>query len=502
MKLKLSQIKELLPDGRVVSNGRELELSAICYDSRQVTPGALFVAVKGEKFDGHQFIPDALQKGASVIITQKQVETPVKIPQVIVSDTRRALAILSHEFYNNPSRKIKIIGITGTNGKTTTAYILSAILEAAGNKVGRLGTISYCIGKREIPAPITTPESCDIAGYLAEMISQGLNYAIMEVSSHSLIQKRVYGIDFVAGVFTNLGRDHLDFHKNVKEYRKAKAILFRQLSKESLAVFNEDDSASHYFESFTKARIIKYALNEKAEFNAEIKSNTLNGLSLNIHTPNGEIEATSPLIGKHNAYNILSAVATAFSLGIQDVQVIIKGIQSVKSVRGRLENIETRKPFKVMVDFAHTSNALEQVLMSLRPLVTGRLIVVFGCGGDRDKGKRPLMGKAVEKYADIMILTSDNPRSENPLAIIKDIEKGLTKKINYEIQPDRRQAIERAINIAKAGDLVLIAGKGHETYQIFKDTVKPFDDRAVVQEILGIKANASLNPVARLKILL
>ncbi|MBI4833978.1 MAG: UDP-N-acetylmuramoyl-L-alanyl-D-glutamate--2,6-diaminopimelate ligase [Planctomycetes bacterium] len=492
--MKFSQIKKIIPKHQVVSNGRDFEITSVCYDSRQATPGALFVTIKGEATDGHSFIPEAIKRGVAAIITQKKTDTDTNIPQIVVPDTRLALAVISHEFYNQPSSKLKVIGITGTNGKTTTACLIRSVLEAAGNKVGQLGTISYSIGSREIPAPITTPESCDIAYYLSEMFSAGLNYAVMEASSHSLVQKRVYGIKFVAGVFTNLGRDHLDYHKNTDEYLKAKAILFRELPEESTALLNADDPSSNYLESITKARVLKYGLTQKSGFSAQIKSNSLSGLSLIINSPVGEFTVESPLIGQHNAYNILSAVATVYSLGITNADTIAKGIARLKSVRGRLESVRTDKPFSVMVDFAHTPDALEQTLSSLKPLVKGKLIVLFGCGGDRDKGKRPLMAKAVEQYADMMVLTSDNPRSEDPMAIIEDIKKGLTTQ-NYIVEADRRRAIEKALDSAKEGDLVLIAGKGHETYQIFKNTIKPFDDKAVVEEILGLnpkKASSGL----------
>jgi UDP-N-acetylmuramoyl-L-alanyl-D-glutamate--2,6-diaminopimelate ligase len=494
------QVVSNLPTGQ--AGGRDCEITSVCYDSRKVSPGALFVAIKGEATDGHRFIPEAIKRGASAIITQQKTDTDTTIPQLVVPDTRAALAIISHEFYNQPSSKLKVIGITGTNGKTTTACLIRSILEAAGNKVGQLGTISYSIGSREIPAPITTPESCDIAYYLSEMLSSGLNYAVMEASSHSLVQKRVHGINFVSGVFTNLGRDHMDYHKNTDEYRKAKSILFRELSEKSTALLNADDPASEYIESVTKARVLKYGLptgqaglSENSQFTAEVTENSLDGLKININTPGDKISVSSPLIGQHNAYNILAAVATIYSLGITDAEIIAKGIANLKSVRGRMEMVETKHPIsarggsafggQVMVDFAHTPNALEQTLASLKPLVRGKLIVLFGCGGDRDKGKRPLMAKAVEQYADMMVLTSDNPRSEEPMAIIEDIKKGLTKQ-NYILETDRRKAIEKALDLAKEGDLVLIAGKGHETYQIFKNTIKPFDDKAIVEEILGV----------------
>jgi UDP-N-acetylmuramoyl-L-alanyl-D-glutamate--2,6-diaminopimelate ligase len=387
---------------------------------------------------------------------------------------------------------------------------LKSILEKAGNKVGLLGTIEYIIGERQIPAPVTTPESYDLQHYFSQMLKEKINYAVMEVSSHSLILNRVFGVKFNRAVFTNITRDHLDFHKTSNRYRQAKGILFERLSSDNMAVLNLDDPASKYYANRTPAQIMWYHLIGKPParmirsggyfgtsrkikpsstittslVQAEIEGSSLQGNSIILKTPIGEISINSPLIGQYNVYNILAASAAAISLGIS-VNIIKEGIESVNMMRGRLELVETNTDYSVMVDFAHTDDALRNILCSLKPIVKGRIITVFGCGGDRDRGKRPLMGKVVSKYSDLFVITSDNPRSEDPLKIIKDIKRGIKRKKGYYIEPDRYEAIKKALSLARENDLVLIAGKGHETYQIFKDTVKPFDDCETVKSILS-----------------
>lgn len=504
--MKLTDIKNLLPEAEF-HNFQDIEITDISYDSRRTREGHLFVAVPGSKANGHHFIADAINHGCRAVVTRKKIDLAANIPQIMVSDPRRALALLSSNFYNHPSTRLKVIGITGTNGKTTVTYLIKSVLEAQGERVGLLGTIQYQIGNRQIPAPITTPESYDLQKFLSEMLQVGVNYVVMEVSSHALAQHRVSQTNFTSAVFTNLTRDHLDFHKDLKSYREAKSLLFKSLQPDASAVLNKDDETSAHLARLTRAKIIWYALQAEAEVKAQVLQSSLTGMKLALTTPNpaphlvqgkNEFEINTPLIGRHNVYNILAAVTQALALGIEP-DVIIKGIEAVKNVRGRLELVY-RQDFYVMVDYAHTDNALENVLKNLKPIVPGRIILVFGCGGDRDKGKRPLMGKVAEKYADIVVITSDNPRSEEPLEIINDIKKGLSQPSNAHTYPDRYEAIKYAISQAlnrsgsgqaRKGDLVLVAGKGHETYQIFKDTVKPFDDRAVVKEILGIKNNSS-----------
>ncbi|MFH1230267.1 MAG: UDP-N-acetylmuramoyl-L-alanyl-D-glutamate--2,6-diaminopimelate ligase [Planctomycetota bacterium] len=501
--MELSELKPILLKlkGTKLYNFHNLEIKGISYNSKSVKPGDIFVAIPGSKTDGNYFIPEALQSGAITIVSNKKLNLFTLIPHIITPNPRQALAIISNYFFKYPSNKLKIIGITGTNGKTTTAYLLKAILEKANNKVGLLGTIEYIIGERQIPAPVTTPESYDLQRYFSQMLKSNIAYAVIEVSSHSLVLNRVFGIKFHRAVFTNITRDHLDFHKTPSRYRQAKAILFKQLSPESIAVLNLDDQASKYYAKQTPAQIIGYHLIGKPYFGtsrkvksssnittslvqAEIEESSIQGNSIILKTPIGEISIQSPLIGQHNVYNILAASATAISLGIP-VDIIKEGIESVNTMRGRLELVETNTDYSVMVDFAHTDDALRNILCSLKPIVKGKIITVFGCGGDRDRGKRPLMGKVVCKYSDLFVITSDNPRSEDPLKIIKDIKRGIKRKSGCYTEPDRYEAIKKALSLARKNDLVLIAGKGHETYQIFKNTVKPFDDCEVVKSILS-----------------
>jgi UDP-N-acetylmuramoyl-L-alanyl-D-glutamate--2,6-diaminopimelate ligase len=500
--MELSELKPILLKlkGTKLYNFYNLEIKGISYNSKSVKPGDIFVAIPGSKTDGNYFIPEAIQSGAITIVSNKKLNLFTLIPHIITPNPRQALAVISNHFFKYPSNKLKIIGITGTNGKTTTAYLLKSILEKAGNQVGLLGTIEYIIGERQIPAPVTTPESYDLHNYFSQMFKAKINYAVMEVSSHSLVLNRVFGIKFHRAVFTNITRDHLDFHKTPSRYRQAKGMLFEQLSSGNMAVLNLDDPASKYYAGKTPAQIIWYhlignkyfgtlrkikhsAITPTSLVQAEIEESSLQGNSIILKTPIGEISLHSPLIGQHNVYNILAASATAISLGIS-VDTIKEGIESVKMMRGRLELVETNTDYSVMVDFAHTDDALRNILLSLKPLVKGKIITVFGCGGDRDRGKRPLMGKVVSKYSNTFIITSDNPRSEDPLKIIQDIKRGIKKKSGYYIEPDRYEAIKKALSLARKNDLVLIAGKGHETYQIFKNTVKHFDDCEVVKEIL------------------
>ena len=522
--MELSELKPILLGlkGTRLYNFRNLEIKGVSYNSKQVKPGDLFVAIPGAKTDGAYFIPEALQRGAVAVISSQKLNLFTMVPYIRVADPRAALALASNHFFHYPSRKLKVIGITGTNGKTTTAYLIKSILEqvnphtkgfgvGASHKTGLIGTIEYLIGERHIPAPVTTPQSYDLQNYFAQMLKDGAKYAVMEVSSHSLVQKRVLGIDFHRAIFTNLTRDHLDFHKTPNQYKQAKAILFKNLSSQSIAILNADDPVSKYYAKITPAQVVWYNLisptsiksphppfakGEKGGLEkvrikgfrgiiiqAQILSSSLYGNTILLKTPIGETTIQSPLIGRHNVYNILAAATTAVSLGVP-VDTIREGVEQFKMMRGRLETIPNSMSYTVMVDFGHTEDALKNVLLSLKPLVKGRIITVFGCGGDRDRGKRPLMGRVVSKLSDLFVITSDNPRSEDPLKIIKDIKKGIRRKGGYYVESDRYEAIKKALTLARQGDLVLIAGKGHETYQIFKDTVKPFDDREVVKQLL------------------
>ncbi len=480
--MKLSKLRSYLSDVKSYDYN-DRNIIGIVHDSRRVNQGYLFVAIKGHSVDGHNFVMDAIERGAVAIVTEKKLDLPPGTPQLVVSDARKALSVLSHYFYGEPSSKITITGITGTNGKTTTSYLIKSIIESAGAQAGLIGTILYQINQRLIPSVETTPESVELHAFLSEMLAFDIKYAVMEVSSHALVQHRTSDINFRTAVFTNLSHEHLDYHRTVTAYRDAKARLFEGLSKKSFAILNADEPNSKHFASRTQAQIIWYGMKNKAEVTAEVIFRTINNTEFRLCCPKGEVIISSQLIGDHNVYNALAAAANALALGF-DLETIKKGIEAVSSVRGRLETIECGQKFRVFIDFAHTPDALQTVLTTLRPLTKGRIILVFGCGGNRDREKRPKMGHIAETYSDLFWITSDNPRSEDPVNIINEIETGITSGSYYRIQPDRRLAIEEALSEAKKNDTILIAGKGHERCQIFNGTVIPFDDRDVVKKIL------------------
>ena len=461
--------------------------------------GHLFVAIKGEKLDGHDFLDEAWERGARVAIVQTDRGNTSGIKKIIVPDTRVALAEIAAEYYSYPSHKLKVVGITGTNGKTTTSYLIRNILACSNEDSGLIGTISYRLGDRDIPATNTTPGPLELESMLAQMYSIGLRYCVMEVSSHALDQHRVDGIKFSGAVFTNLTPEHLDYHKNMGSYFNAKLKLFQNLSPDSFAVLNADDEYGTKIKKMTTSKpvrneflngsnVITFGIDNKADVMASSIKLSLEGIQAIITTPEWDFTMTSKLIGRHNVYNILGSIGTGMGLGLTS-DAIRSGIEGLQGVPGRLEIVDCGQPFKVFVDYAHTPDALEKLLAALRPLVSGRIILVFGCGGDRDRTKRPLMGRVASKFADTVILTSDNPRSESPESIIREIEDGLTGSINWMKEIDRAEAIKRglamALSRASSDDAVVIAGKGHEVYQIFKDVTVPFDDRDVVRKILS-----------------
>ena len=463
---------------------KDLVVRGLACDSRKVKPEYLFFAIKGEKADGHEFVDDALSRGAVAVVAERPLGLRNEVPVLLVNDTREALARVACLFYDYPSRKLDCIGVTGTNGKTTTTFLIRSILETAGIPTGLLGTVHYQIGRREIPATHTTPESLDIQAHLSDMVEEGLSAAVLEVSSHALEQRRTEGISFRAAVFTNLTAEHLDFHKDMESYRRAKEKLFSRLAPEALAVLNVDDPAGESYASSTHARVVTYGLERPADFTARVKRVGLEGTSLEIISKGKSIAIETPLIGRHNVYNILGAFSATSSAFHLDWETIVAGIMSVRGVPGRLEAVEAGQDFRVLVDYAHTDDALRQVLGSLRELVKRRLILVFGCGGDRDRGKRPRMGAVAEEFADEVWLTNDNPRTEEPVEIIRQIQAGISRQDKFHVEPDRSLAIRQAIESARRDDLVLVAGKGHETYQILRDTVVPFDDRTAAREAL------------------
>lgn len=465
------------------------EIEGIAYDSRMVRKGYIFVALRGHKSDGAQYIDDAIRRGAVAIVSEEDRWPRRDIAHIQVENARLALAEIACAFYDRPSERIELIGITGTNGKTTTSFMTRAILEASGRRAGLIGTIRYEIGERIIPAGRTTPEAPDIQFMLDQMVRNGCRSAVMEVSSHALDQQRVWGCDFDVGVFTNLTHDHLDYHKTMQSYFEAKSRLFRgigQMNKRASAVVNIDDPWGMELANIQglAAQLITYGTHDAAAVRAEEIELTGSGSSFAFRSPWGDARVELPLLGRFNVSNALAALATGGCLGI-DLNVMVKALAAIPSVPGRLEHITNAKGVLAFVDYAHTDDALGNVLQTLRELRSKRLIVVFGCGGDRDKAKRPAMGTIAVRLADHVIVTSDNPRNESPESIIGDIVGGLTKAPNWETIVDREQAISKAVSMARPGDIILVAGKGHENYQELGKTMVPFDDREVVRRYLN-----------------
>jgi UDP-N-acetylmuramoyl-L-alanyl-D-glutamate--2,6-diaminopimelate ligase len=473
-------------------------VTAVAYDSRQAGPGAVFVALRGVKADGTAFAQEAAKRGAIAIVSESERPDGVTVPWIRVEDARLALAALSAEFYGHPSHELTLVGITGTNGKTTTSYLLTSIFEAAGVKSGRIGTVGYRIGDREVDAARTTPEAPDLQRMLREMVKQGCTACVMEVSSHALSLRRADQLRFAAAIFTNLTRDHLDFHKDMEQYFCAKRRLFELLPGDGLGVTNVDDPRGAQFAAVAK-RPVTYAIDAPADVRPGPLSYSLDGLSFEARTPRGTLRLRSALVGRPNAYNILAAAAAAMALDLP-FSAIEAGVASLANVPGRFQLVSAAgDDVRVVVDYAHTDDALKNLLETARPLATGRLITVFGCGGDRDRTKRPLMGAVAARLSDLVIVTSDNPRSEDPVQIIEEVKRGIVMpadRVPPKGQPapkstpclaivDRREAILRAVRDAGAGDLVLIAGKGHERYQQIGDRTLPFDDVEVAREALA-----------------
>lgn len=454
------------------------EISGLTYDSRQIRPGCLFAAIKGTAVDGHRFLKEAVEKKAAALLVERPLEN-CSTPQIIVHNTRKALAECADVFYGHPAEKLKLVGVTGTNGKTTTTYLCDSIFSQAGFKTGIIGTIQYKIGDRIQKCKNTTPESLDLYQMFTEMVESGVDACSMEVSSHALDQGRVHGILFDTVVFTNLTQDHLDYHKTMEAYFEAKSKLFTEIlpNKNPKAVINSDDPYGQRLLRKVKIPCLTYGIHQ-GEVRAKELSLEWKGVSFTVLSPIGEFKTHLAISGKFNVYNALAAISTGIALNIP-IETIQKGIETAEQVRGRFEQIHEGQDFSVIVDYAHTPDGLENLLKSAKELTKGNLIVVFGCGGDRDRGKRPLMGKIAENYGDILVITSDNPRTEDPLSIIREIEAGIKQK--HEVEPDRKKAIELALTLAKPGDCVVIAGKGHETYQIFKDKTIHFDDREIVR---------------------
>lgn len=488
--MELTQLLNSVHALQVTGEVQRRDAADIVYDSRKVQKNSVFVAIKGYKTDGHKFLQDAINKGAVAVVVENENSIPdefvahAQIAKIVVKDCRKALAELSRGFYKNPTNKIKLIGITGTNGKTTSTFILKNILQTAGYKTGLVGTIANYVGDQKIDSKLTTPESNDLNRMFYDMISAGCSHAIMEVSSHSLILNRVYGLDFSAAIFSNITSDHLDFHNTFDEYLKAKKILFDGLSSNSFAIINSDDVSANEIVKDSKAKVITYGISDNSDYQIKNIKYDLNGTDFTISNNKIEYSINTSLIGTFNAYNAASAFATAHSLGV-NANKIIEGIKSSPQVPGRFEVIGKGKK-KVIVDYSHTADSLEKALQAIREIVKDKnqIVTVFGCGGDRDKTKRPIMGKVASDMSDKVFVSSDNPRTENPYDIIKDIIKGISKN-NYEIEENREEAIAKAIQISNDDAVILIAGKGHENYQEINGIRNHFSDQEIALKYLA-----------------
>lgn len=468
--------------------GGDVEVGDVQIDSRRCVEGSCFIAVRGGAEDGHRYIPAAIGAGAAAVVCEDPSAADPARPCAVVADTHRVAGRLSQAIRGWPGRKLTCVGVTGTNGKTTVAHMIRSVLEAGGCDVALLGTISYETGAVKRDAVTTTPDPVALAEMTGEMVAAGKTHLVMEVSSHALDQDRTGGLDFAVGVYTNFSGDHLDYHGDMEAYLAAKLRLFSQLDSEATAVLNRDDAMGDRFACATPAKVEWYGLSDAADVHARIERVDIDGSRFTLICDGREVPVTTAMIGRCNVQNLLAAAAAGRALGV-DLNTIAEALGRIERVRGRLERVDVDAPYRILVDYAHTDDALRNVLEALRPVIAGRLIVVFGCGGDRDRTKRPRMGRIAERYADRIVITSDNPRSEDPSAIIEQIVSGLTGggRTKTDIAPDRRAAIELAVGLARPGDLVLIAGKGHETYQTVAGKRLDFDDVRVASEIVAAR---------------
>lgn len=492
--MKLSVLLEALESYELVGNANQ-DITGLNYDSRKIKNGDLFVAVKGNALNGHNFLSSAVEKGARAVLVEDVISSKLSsdVSVIKVLNSRRELSRLAAQFYNYPFKDMDVVGVTGTNGKTTITYILESILSAAGKKTGVIGTVNSRFSDRVKPSSVTTPESLDLMCTVREMADEGVTNLVMEVSSHAIHQKRTIDLPFRIAIFTNLSRDHLDYHETMDSYFEAKSELFHNLpatvhGEKSFAVINMDDPRGEKLSGMTKADVLTYGLKGSLDISAcDIKAD-MNGLRAELITPEGNTEINSPLIGEVNIYNILAAAGAALASGV-NLSAIAEGINNLKNVPGRLERVPNDAGLSIVVDYSHTPDALLKAQNNLRPFVEGRLITVFGCGGDRDRGKRYDMGLVAGENSDIVVVTSDNPRTENPEFIVREIEKGVLKSGmacskwpeikngTYFMEVDRSAAIKKAVTLANKNDTILIAGKGHEDYQIIGTTKRHFDDR-------------------------
>ncbi|MGE4214022.1 MAG: UDP-N-acetylmuramoyl-L-alanyl-D-glutamate--2,6-diaminopimelate ligase [Anaerotignaceae bacterium] len=476
--MKLSAVMKNI-DYMVLQGNDDIEIKKIAYDSRQVEDNDVFVCISGFKVDGHNFASGAVEKGAKVVIVEKDLNLPKEVTVLKVENNRIALAQMGANYYDEPSKKMNLIGVTGTNGKTSTTYIIKSVLDMIGHKVGIIGTIENRIGDEVIHTERTTPESLEVQKLFCNMYEEAVTDIVMEVSSHALDLHRVDCCDFDIAIFTNLTQDHLDYHKTMENYKLAKAMLFERTNK---AVINIDDPAGEYMISVSKGKVITTAIEKNADLKAEKIKITADGVSFVLDYKGKEYPVHLNIPGKFSIYNALGSIGSCLFMGIP-METIIEGIGKIAGVKGRFQSIKSPKGANAVVDYAHTPDSLENILKTAKEFVEGRIITVFGCGGDRDRTKRPIMGEIAGKLSDYCIITSDNPRSEEPNAIILDVEEG-TKRTNcpYVKIVDRREAIFTAVKMSKKGDLVVVAGKGHESYQIFADKTIHFDDEEIVVE--------------------
>ncbi len=477
--MKLSEILRNI-DYRLL-HGNDIDITNITYDSRKVTEGSLFICISGFVTEGCKYINEAIKNGAKAIMLEHFMNLGENITIVIVDNTRNTMPKIASNFYNNPSNKLKLIGVTGTNGKTTTTFLIENILKSYEKKVGMIGTIETHIGNKILESQRTTPESLDLQYLLSEMVKENVEYVVMEVSSHSLVLDRVVGCNFDIGIFTNLTQDHLDFHKTMENYINAKSQLFKMCR---LGIINIDNNYSDYIKDMATCDIITFGIDNNANFKAENVRLCQNGVYFDVNIDSKSIDFFVPIPGKFNVYNSLGAIAACYNIGIP-IDKIKEGLKNIKGVLGRCQTIHSNKGFSVIVDYAHTPDGLKNIITTINEFAKGSTIVIFGCGGDRDKTKRAIMGEIAGNLSDFCIITSDNPRSENPEDILFDIEQGILKtKCKYIKIVDREEAIKYALNIAEKSDIVLIAGKGHENYQIFKEKTIHFDDVEIVKGVI------------------
>ena len=488
----LEELALLIPDSKIIGDG-STKIFSIEHDSRKVSNGSIFVCMEGVHFDGHNFINQAVESGAvAVLTTHENINLPENISALVVPDMMNSLAVLVPYFYDYPSKNFRVIGVTGTNGKTTTTYIIRSILMNAGYKVGLIGTIQMMIGEKVFPIHNTTPNVIDLQHIFSDMRDNEMDFVVMEVSSHALAEHRVAGIEFDTAVFTNLTQDHLDYHKTMENYKRTKAKLFEMVSRSGrkenkTAVVNIDDDAGEEMLKHSTCEKITYGIEKNCNLRAVDIDIRAEGSKFKIRGDFGVMNVNLHLTGIFNVYNVLAAVGATLAENISP-EIIKKSLENFKSVPGRFEKIFADVPYTVIVDYAHTPDGVENVLRTAGEIVKNKIITVFGCGGDRDNKKRPIMGRIAAELSDIVIATSDNPRTEDPEKILQEIEVGIKEKISdkiYECIPDRRSAIFRAVEIANAGDIIMILGKGHENYQILKDETIHFDDKEVASEAIA-----------------